>query len=99
MMVKAMTDPHTIVERQQMLDRAEFTPLQIMNGREKEAVENMLRELFNEADKDKNGFLDRSEFEECLGNAELGLSPSEIQLLLDTFDANNDGKMSYVEFT
>lgn len=45
MMVKAMIDPHSIAERAEMAERAEFMPLQIMGGREQQAVENMLREV------------------------------------------------------
>jgi len=99
MMVKAMTDPQTIIERAEMAERAEFTPLEIMSGREREAIEDMLRGLFKEADKDGNGVLDRQEFHDCLESADLGLQPYEVGMLLDVFDANEDGKMSYGEFT
>lgn len=56
-------------------------------------------QLFEEADKDGNGVLDRLEFEQCLTTADLGLSQPELDLLLETFDSNNDGNMSYAEFT
>ena len=46
MMVKAMTDPETILERLEMADRAQFTPLEVMGGREKAQMEDMLRTLF-----------------------------------------------------
>ena len=61
-------------------------------------MEAMLKGLFHEHDADGNGFLDRAEFETCLFNADLGFSKAEIELLLDVFDANSDGKMSYSEF-
>jgi len=98
MMVKAMMDPSTIAERQEMAARAEFLPVQLMNGREQAQMEEMLSGLFAEHDADGNGFLDRREFETCLFNADLGFSKSEVDLLLDMFDANSDGMMSYTEF-
>jgi len=98
MMIKAMLDPATITERMELATRAEFLPVQLMNGREQAQMEEMLKSLFVEHDADGNGFLDRGEFETCLVSADLGFSKSEIQLLLDVFDANADGMMSYSEF-
>uniref|UniRef100_A0A7S3FJ78 EF-hand domain-containing protein n=1 Tax=Haptolina ericina TaxID=156174 RepID=A0A7S3FJ78_9EUKA len=73
MMVKAMTDPETILERLEMADRAQFTPLEVMGGREKAQMEDMLRTLFLEADADNNGVLDRAEFARCIESTHLGL--------------------------
>jgi len=98
MMIKAMLDPNTVMERIELANRAEFLPVQLMNGREQAQMEQMLKGLFEEHDADKNGYLDRAEFEECLANADLGFTKAEVDLLLDVFDANSDGMMSYTEF-
>jgi len=98
MMVKAMIDPATVNERMELSNRAEFLPVQLMNGREQAQMEQMLKGLFEEHDADRNGYLDKAEFEKLFFNADLGFSKAEIELLLDVFDANSDGMMSYTEF-
>jgi len=61
-------------------------------------LENLLVELFKEADKDGSGTLDASEFAELLATANLGLSSHELKLLLAESDYDSDGKVSYDEF-
>ncbi|KAL1496104.1 hypothetical protein AB1Y20_014729 [Prymnesium parvum] len=98
MMLKAMLDPSTVGERAQLASRAEFLPVQLMNGRQREEMEAMLKALFEESDTNQDGYLDRDEYEECLVNADLGFTDPEINLLLDVFDGSTDGMLSYTEF-
>ena len=51
-----------------------------------------------EFDEDKNGYLDRREFKECLQSAQLGLSPQEIMHIMAEVDENDDGVVEYNEF-
>lgn len=61
-------------------------------------LEQLLISLFQEADKDGSGSLDRTEFAALMATASLGLSESEIKLLLAESDENADGSVSYAEF-
>ncbi len=97
--VRAMGDPAAIRERAELRARAEFQPVELMNGRDQESVQAMMRTLFAQADADGNGVLDADEFRRCLASAELGLTPWEVDDLMDSFDADGDGNISYEEFT
>lgn len=61
-------------------------------------LENLLVDLFREADTDGSGSLDLAEFEKLMATANLGLSTSEVKLLLSEADENADGCVSYQEF-
>ena len=61
-------------------------------------LENLLVDLFREADTDGSGSLDLAEFEKLMATASLGLSSSEVKLLLSEADENADGCVSYQEF-
>ena len=58
--------------------------------------------LFNDADKDKSGFLELPEFKALLatysGRKELAMSDAEVDEALNGLDANADGKLSKDEF-
>lgn len=57
-----------------------------------------VHEAFQACDRDSNGYLTRTELRRIL--AENGVYPSErdLQLLIQRFDRNNDGRVSYAEF-
>lgn len=61
-------------------------------------LEALLVQIFKDADKDGNGYLDPAEFAALLDTAELGLGDMEKKQLLMIADANGDGKMEYAEF-
>eukprot|EP00656_Telonema_subtile_P056734 TRINITY_DN9142_c0_g8_i1.p1 TRINITY_DN9142_c0_g8~~TRINITY_DN9142_c0_g8_i1.p1 ORF type:complete len:1064 (+),score=417.22 TRINITY_DN9142_c0_g8_i1:39-3230(+) len=54
--------------------------------------------MFQAADSDNSGELDRSEFMEAMRQLDFGLSRKEIKSLMSFIDKNNDGKVSYDEF-
>ena len=52
-LVKGMSDPEAIRERIELMTAAEFQPVELMNGKDKEAMTAMFEQLFREADADK----------------------------------------------
>ena len=56
-----------------------------------------VRDLFHKYDADGSGDIDLPEFEALL--KELGLSPGDARLIVPLFDIDNDGQISYKEFT
>ena len=61
-------------------------------------IERALENLFNEIDKDKNGTIDRYEFEGLLEHVGLKFSGRDINILFSQIDVNNDGKIDIKEF-
>ena len=98
-MINAMLDPAAIAERAEMAARAEFQPVAMMSGQEREQFEAMIKGLFMQADADGSGALDAKEFRACLETADLGFSKGDIQYLLESFDADGDKQISLDEFT
>jgi len=58
----------------------------------------LLSNLFAEADVDGSGALSIAEFKTLLENADLGLGPRELKLVMMDADVNGDGEISYAEF-
>jgi Ca2+-binding EF-hand superfamily protein len=61
-------------------------------------LENLLIDLFQEADADNSGTLDVEEFAKLMETANMGLSSAEVKLLLAEADENSDKTISYQEF-
>jgi len=61
-------------------------------------LENLLVSVFNDADKDGNGVLDKEEFSALLDTANLGLDASEKLQLMMFADLNGDNSIEYAEF-
>ena len=97
-MINAAGDPAAIAERAELAARAEFQPVELMNGQDKAAFEAKLKALFAEADLDGNGSLDVHEFTRCLTNSDLGLTMADVQYLLEEGDTDGDSMISYEEF-
>lgn len=57
-----------------------------------------LVEMFEEADKDKSGYLSYEEFYEAFKTLSYGLSDNDILTLVSQADENSDGKISWSEF-
>ena len=57
-----------------------------------------LRNLFQNFDKDKNGFMDQNEFKQFLASLGMELNDDEIKEAFSIFDVNNDGKIDINEF-
>jgi len=70
----------------------------LLHGMSREELEATMFKLFQKADLDHDGFLDRNEFRGCINDASLNLSRREINLLMAEADGDQDGKISYDEF-
>lgn len=65
-----------------------------------EELQHMISEIFHEADRDGNQFLDRKEFKKCLKlfAKELDLTVQDLRHIQVYADENGDGMISYQEF-
>ena len=87
------------VREAQTAEARESVQMHLLHGMPRDELEDMMRNVFEAADADGSGALDRREFARCLRSAELGLTRKEINLLLTEVDENGDGLISYEEFT
>lgn len=53
---------------------------------------------FDELDSDKNGYITMNEFERMLLKHGIQVSHEDLKLLMDRYDRNRDGKISYSDF-
>lgn len=70
----------------------------LLHGMSREDLENVLEEMFRQADTDGSNALSRAEFVSCLRNSGLGLTRREINVLMAEVDEDHDGAISYEEF-
>ena len=66
-----------------------------MSGQE---IEAMMGTAFQLADKDGNGYLDTKEFQTFLKDMPLNLTKKEMNAAMLSYDADNDGRISWQEF-
>lgn len=69
-----------------------------IRGMSAQEVEAMMGVAFQMADKDGNGFLDQKEFQAFLKDMPLNLTKKEVNAAMLSYDANQDGKISFQEF-
>merc|ERR1711968_310591 len=93
-----MFDPVAVDERTKLINRSEGQPVELLDGRDRSAIEAELAALFQKFDVDGNGFLDRGEFRRCLQSTELNLSREEVAILMNAADADQNKKVDYMEF-
>ncbi|KAF0683326.1 Aste57867_24619 [Aphanomyces stellatus] len=58
-----------------------------------------LKEIFEEIDDDESGSITRKELNTALQSMGIPLTEAQIKCLVDTYDANDDGKIQYNEFS
>eukprot|EP01047_Picozoa_sp_COSAG01_P014158 COSAG01_NODE_683_length_14253_cov_33.540837_19_plen_187_part_00 len=63
-----------------------------------EELQEMVLEMFLEADEDGNGYLDRKEFKQILQSADLNLNKRDIRNVMAECDENEDSVIEYREF-
>lgn len=70
----------------------------LVHGMSREELQQMMKAIFEKADKDESGALDRQEFKTCMQEAELGLTKKEINILMQQVDVDGDGQITWDEF-
>ena len=70
----------------------------IANAFENELAESNIRELFLEYDVYGTGKLRPREFRAALRTVGVHLTRDEFQIIMESFDTDNDGKLSYTDF-
>uniref|UniRef100_A0A7S2MDC7 EF-hand domain-containing protein n=1 Tax=Haptolina brevifila TaxID=156173 RepID=A0A7S2MDC7_9EUKA len=83
------------MEEEALEDARQF----LLHGMGKEQVMEIMLEMFRRADADGSGVLELKEFQKCLKDADIGLTKKEINILMAQCDVDNDGTISYEEFT
>jgi len=69
-----------------------------MQQMSREELQSTLTAIFEKADKDGSGHLDREEFASCLQDTALGFSPDQIGFVINETDKNKDGSIDFQEF-
>lgn len=88
---------HEWQQAQRQQQAAQESAAYLLNGMPREELEAALTSIFQAADSDNSGELDRKEFVLALKNSDLGLTKKQIHLLADEADTNGDGHIQYVE--
>ena len=57
-----------------------------------------MHDAFAAVDQDRNGFITKLEFKAILNEYGFYCTDQELALLIDRYDRNHDGKVSYAEF-
>ncbi len=71
---------------------------QLLHGMDRDQLNALLLSIFQAADADGSGALDRSEFQKALKSTDLGLTRKEINGLLHAVDVNENGLITYEAF-
>lgn len=91
--IYAKQDLH--VHEQQAVDKASDL---LLHGMSREELEAMLHQLFDNADEEKKGYLDRQQFGKVLRDSNFGFTRREINVLMNQVDENEDGVIEFKEF-
>lgn len=81
----------------------EYAITVLKKSQSKEKVEESTREMFDEFDKDGNGYLDRKELHVCFEhlfagwNAELPVSSEYVEKMIDAFDEDKNQEIEHSE--
>jgi Ca2+-binding EF-hand superfamily protein len=79
-------------------EEAEDAAADLLRGLTENDLLDILKGVFQNADADGNGSLDRKEFANCLKDANLGFTKKEINVLMSEVDVDGDGIVTYEEF-
>ena len=85
------------VEAKMMHTEEEFSNY-LLHGMDRDTMHAKLYSIFQFADTDQSGSLDRKEFQIALKSADLGLTRKEINGLLHAVDENDEGNITYADF-
>jgi len=85
-------------QRSELEAQAEADADYFFHGMSKEEIESLMRQAFQEADKDGSGELNLKEFQTFLRELPLNLTKQEINAAMLEVDTNDDGQVSLDEF-
>ena len=86
------------VAKQQEARAREAANEYMLHGMSKDALSQVILDVFKKADKDSSGELTIKEFHDCMKEADLGLTRKEINVLMHSVDVDLSGTISYEEF-
>ncbi len=69
-----------------------------MEDQEATSLEQHIKQMFDDFDKDKDGSIDRSELELALRSLNLDFTQGDIEAYIEQVDKNKNGAISYDEF-
>jgi len=93
--IEIMYEPQALKQRAELIEKTDLTPEALLEGLSPEVFKRRLLTLFKSCDVDKSGFLDMKEFKQCLESLDLKLTPSEIQALMASADADGNGTVDF----
>ncbi|DBA02406.1 TPA: hypothetical protein N0F65_007225 [Lagenidium giganteum] len=70
----------------------------LIHGMMQDEMESLLREVFQRADADEIGTLDRVEFMNCIRDADLGFCRREVNILMSEVPVEHDNRVVYPDF-
>ena len=101
-MIYNLLDTDAITKRQTALaTMADSDAAFVLRGMSEDQIMKLLKQAFQEADADGNGYLTPDETFEVLhslGAGDLGLTEKEVTALMASLDENDDGVVTYPEF-
>jgi len=92
------TVDEAVDSQEQIYAAATATTEQLFDSKPAGEIDAKILDMFQAADVNGNGELDRGEFMEAMRQLNFGLSKKEIQSLMAFIDKNNDGRINYEEF-
>jgi Ca2+-binding EF-hand superfamily protein len=61
-------------------------------------IEKDIKALFDDIDKNNNGYIENAELKNTLVSIGINPSPNQLKDFIDQFDSNKDGKIHFDEF-
>jgi Ca2+-binding EF-hand superfamily protein len=86
------------VAKQQEVRAREAANEYMLHGMSKDALSQVILDVFKKADKDNSGSLTIAEFQMCIREADLGLTRKEVNVLMHSVDVDFSGEITYEEF-
>eukprot|EP00455_Lapot_gusevi_P000900 TRINITY_DN10379_c0_g1_i2.p1 TRINITY_DN10379_c0_g1~~TRINITY_DN10379_c0_g1_i2.p1 ORF type:complete len:187 (+),score=33.04 TRINITY_DN10379_c0_g1_i2:388-948(+) len=97
-MIMEMFDPHNLQLRHDLMFRSGITPIHLLQGKDRTQIEEALRQKFFEADVNEDGSLSFLEFRRCLESTHVGLTPKQLNALMNMADVDANGNVNLEEF-
>jgi len=97
--IELMFEPKALRQRAELIQTSDLSPEVLLNGTSNEVFVVRLQTLFQSFDVDKVGELNAKQFRAMLESMELMLSPAEILSIMAIADYNNNGLISFDEFS